>query len=94
MTSVDQPYEIDWSSAARRALQRVPEKVAFAAIEFIYGSLAENSDRVGRALKLELDSLHGARRGDHRILYRIHDPQHSVLVVAIEHRSDVYRTHG
>ena len=94
MTSVDQPYEVDWSSAARRALQRIPEKVAFAAIEFIYGPLAENPNRVGRALKLELEGLHRARRGDHRILYRIHENEHSVLIVAIEHRSDVYRTRG
>ena len=89
-----QPYQVDWSSAARRALQRIPEKAAFAAIEFIYGPLAENPPRVGRALRLELEGLHSARRGDHRILYRIRDADHSVLIVAIEHRSDVYRPQG
>ena len=94
MTSIDQPYVIDWSSAARRALERIPRKVAFAAIEFIYGPLAEDPHRVGRALKLELEGLHSARRGDHRILYRIHEREHSVLIVAIEHRSDVYRPRG
>ena len=94
MTSADRPYEIDWSSAARRALQRIPEKVAFAAVEFIYGPLAENPHRVGRALKVELEGLHSARRGDHRILYRVHENEYSVLIVAIEHRSDVYRNRG
>ena len=91
MNPPDQPYQVDWSSAARRALARIPEKVALAAIEFIYGPLAENPPRVGRALRLELEGLHSARRGDHRILYRIHEADHSVLIVAIEHRSDVYR---
>lgn len=82
------PHDIAWSSTARRALIGLPEKVASAAIEFIYGPLAENPRRVGKALRFELDGLHSARRGDFRIIYRISD---RVTIVAIEHRADVYR---
>lgn len=82
------PYDIAWTPTARRALTRLPEKLATAAVEFIYGPLAENPQRVGKALRSELDGLHSARRGDYRVIYRISDV---VTIAAIEHRADVYR---
>lgn len=84
-------YEIAWTAPARRALTRLPEKAATAAVEFIYGSLAANPHRVGKPLKLGLVGLHSARRGDYRAIYRIDDHSYRVDVVAIEHRADVYR---
>lgn len=81
-------YEVAWTPTAKRALQRLPEKVATAAIEFIYGPLASNPQRVGKALRFDLEGLHSARRGDYRIIYRI---DHRVTIIAIEHRADVYR---
>lgn len=81
--------DIGWTRTSRRALERLPEKVATAAVEFIYGPLAENPHRVGKPLRFELEGLHSARRGDYRILYRIDDEQ--VVIVAIEHRADVYK---
>ena len=50
-------------------LARLPEKVATAAVEFIYGSLTESPRRVGKPLKLGLAGLHSARRGDYRVIY-------------------------
>lgn len=85
---MSQPYDIAWTPTARRALTRLPEKVATAAIEFIYGALADNPQRVGKALRFELEGLHSARRGDYRIIYRTTDV---VTIMAIEHRADVYR---
>jgi mRNA-degrading endonuclease RelE of RelBE toxin-antitoxin system len=84
-------FAIAWTAPARRALARLPEKVATATVEFLYGSLAANPHRVGEPLKLGLDGLHSARRGDYRVIYRIDDQHHRVEVVAIEHRSDIYR---
>jgi mRNA interferase RelE/StbE len=84
-------YAIAWMAPARRALARLPEKVATAVVEFLYGSLAADPHRVGKPLKLALVGLHSARRGDYRVIYRIDDPHHRIDVVAIEHRSDVYR---
>ena len=86
-----EPYAIAWTAPARRALTRLPEKVATAAVEFLYGSLAANPHRVGKPLKLEMLGLHSARRGDYRVIYRIDDRDHRVDVLAIEHRSDAYR---
>lgn len=57
-----EPFEIHWAVPARRALRRLPEKAATAAVEFIYGPLAANPGRVGRPLRFELEGLHSAHR--------------------------------
>lgn len=80
-------HEIAWTPTAKRALTRLPEKVAAAAVEFIYGALATNPQRVGKPLRFELEGLHSARRGDYRVIYRIGD---AVTIVAVNHRADVY----
>jgi mRNA interferase RelE/StbE len=84
-------FAIAWTAASRRALTRLPEKAATAVVEFLYGSLASSPYRVGKPLKLGIDGLHSARRGDYRVIYRVDDHQRRVTVLAIEHRSDVYR---
>ena len=84
-------FAIAWTAPARRALARLPEKVATSTVEFPYGSLAANPHSAGTPLKLGLDGLHSARRGDYRVIYRIDDQHHRADVVAIEHRSDIYR---
>jgi mRNA interferase RelE/StbE len=84
-------YAIAWTAPARRVLPRLPEKVATAVVEFLYGSLAASPHRVGKPLKLGLEGLHSACRGDYRVIYRIDDQHRRIDVVAIEHRSDIYR---
>lgn len=84
-------YRIDWSGPARRALQRLPEKVATAVVEFVYTNLAANPQRVGKPLTLGMAGLHSARRGGYRVIYAIDVDQRAVEIVAIEHRADVYR---
>jgi mRNA interferase RelE/StbE len=84
-------HAVTWTATATRALQRLPEKVATAAVEFIYGSLAENPQRVGKPLRFELEGLHSARRGGYRVVYEIDEPEATVTIIAIQHRADVYR---
>jgi len=62
-------YVIAWTAPARRALARLPEKVATAVVEFLYGSLAASPHRVGKPLRLGLEGLNSARRGDYRVIY-------------------------
>ena len=59
------PFRIAWTPTAKRTLARLPEKVAAAAVEFIYGSLAENPYRVGKPLRRELEGLAGHINGRH-----------------------------
>jgi mRNA-degrading endonuclease RelE of RelBE toxin-antitoxin system len=84
-------YRIAWAPSAKRDLARLPEKVATAVVEFIYGGLTDNPRRVGRPLHLELTGSHAARRGDFRVIYRIDGRRRRVTITFIDHRSDVYR---
>ena len=91
MSATDGSYLIEWAAPARRALGSLPEKVATAAIEFIYRPLAEEPHPMGHALRFELEGLYSARRGDHRVIYRIDHEGRRVIIEAIAHRGDVYR---
>ena len=84
-------YEIDWVASALRSLDRLPEKIATACVEFVYGGLADNPQRVGRVLRFDLEGTHSARRGDFRVIYEIDEIHRVAMVIALDHRSDVYR---
>ena len=84
-------FAVEWSASAQRDLAKLAEKIATAVVEFIYGGLADSPRRVGHELTLELAGLHSARRGDFRVIYRIDDDDRRVIIVNIDHRSDVYR---
>jgi mRNA-degrading endonuclease RelE of RelBE toxin-antitoxin system len=78
---------------ARRAIsETLPEDVATAAVEFITGPLLEIPRRIGKPLHEELTGLYSARLGRQwRVIYRIDEPKHTVVVEDIQHRSTVYR---
>lgn len=84
-------YDVRFQPAARRAVaERLPESVAAAVLEFCDAALAENPHRVGKPLFGPLAGCHGGRRGTYRIVYRIDETAHTVHVLDIDHRSDVY----
>ena len=89
--AVDDGYQVELASAARRDLRGVPPRIVPAIIEFVYGDLARHPRRVGRPLQRELEGPWGARRGPYRIIYEIHDDRLVVLVIRVDHRADVYR---
>jgi mRNA interferase RelE/StbE len=84
-------YTVVLSPAAKRAVERdLPESVAAAVVDFLYGTLAADPYRVGKPLRFELEGYWSARRGQYRVIYSIHDEQVLVRVVRISHRADVY----
>lgn len=85
------PYAIAPGPAARRALRRLPAKGAAAVVEFITGPLADNPHRLSKPLRNEYEGYRSARRGDYRVLLRIDEESHTVIVVDIDHRAHVYR---
>jgi len=85
-------YEVVTSARARRDIAALSEKAATAVLEFLAGPLAENPHRVGKALKLQLEGRHVARRGDYRVVYRIDDDRRRIEVSHVEHRRTIYRT--
>ncbi len=85
-------YELVVTPPARRALaQELPEPVAAAAIEFLTTSLLERPRVVGKPLRGQLVGIWSAGRGTYRILYRVVDSTHEVVVLRIDHRREAYR---
>jgi mRNA interferase RelE/StbE len=90
--SVD-PYELGITRPARRAISELhPEDVAAAAVEFITGPFLVAPYRVGKPLRNALSGLHSARLSTQwRVLYRIDESKHAVIVQDIQRRSNAYR---
>jgi mRNA interferase RelE/StbE len=84
-------YTVLLSPGAKRAIERdLPEAVAAAVVDFLYGPLAEEPRRVGKPLRFQLEGYWSARRGQYRVIYSIQDDEVLVRVVRISHRVDVY----
>jgi mRNA interferase RelE/StbE len=85
-------YELRVAGPAARQLDRLPDKVAAAIVEFMLGALLDDPRRVGGQLRRELTGLFSARRGSYRIVYEIDEEPATVIVLRIDHRSTVYRS--
>ncbi|MDA8379919.1 MAG: type II toxin-antitoxin system RelE/ParE family toxin [Actinomycetota bacterium] len=79
-------------SAARRLAEHLPEAVAAACVEFVFGPLAADPRRVGAPLRKPFEGQWRARRGEYRMRYRIDDEHRTVYVLDIDHRRDAYRS--
>lgn len=86
----DPLWDVQVAPAARRQIGRLPISVAAAVIE-TFDAIASNPRRLGKPLRFELKGYLSARRGPYRIIYRINDATRSITVVAVGHRTDVYR---
>ncbi|MGH8908211.1 MAG: type II toxin-antitoxin system RelE family toxin [Egibacteraceae bacterium] len=84
-------YEVEITPEELRHLNRLPDKVRTAALEAIFGPIAERPRRVGKPLTEELAGMYSARRGDYRVIYEIDDEAHVVVILRVQHRGDVYR---
>jgi mRNA-degrading endonuclease RelE of RelBE toxin-antitoxin system len=78
-------------SAALALAERVPEKIAFAVLEFISGPLLENPRLVGKALREPFAPAFSARRGSYRVIYIIDEQSQCVYVTDIAHRAIAYK---
>jgi mRNA-degrading endonuclease RelE of RelBE toxin-antitoxin system len=85
------PWTLVVAAPAERSLARLTDGVAAAIVEFLLGPLTEAPTVVGKPLQRELRGYWSARRGSYRVVYRLDDDRHEIVVVRIAHRSDVYR---
>lgn len=79
-------------SAARRLAEKLPEPVAAACVEFIFGALASDPHTVGAPLRKPFEGQWRACRGEYRVRYTIDDENQTVYVLDVDHRRDVYRS--
>ena len=84
-------WDLVVAGPARRAIDRLPEKIALAVLDYLVGPLLENPQRVGKPLRGDLTGLHSARVGAYRIVYEVDEPRTTVRVIYIDHRADIYR---
>ncbi|MGV7743595.1 addiction module toxin RelE [Mycobacterium persicum] len=84
-------WSVQLSSAAIRALERLPHKVAAAIAEFVTATLPAEPYRLSKPLRFEFEGWRVARRGDYRVTLRILEADRVLYVGRIEHRAHVYR---
>lgn len=85
------PYDVALTPEAQRQLSRLPQKIVAAVLQGLYGSIARDPSRVSKPLHDELVGLRVARRSEYRVVFRIDESKHLIVVRRIEHRRDVYR---
>jgi len=85
------PWDLVVAGPARRVIERLPEKIALAVLDYLVGPLIKNPHRVGKPLRGDLAGLHSARVGAYRIVYEINQASRIVRVIYIDHRADIYR---
>lgn len=91
MTADPAPWRVEIARSAIRSLDRLPPRIAGAVAEFVTRTLPENSERMSKPLRYELEGLRSARRGDYRVLFALDADARVLLVVRIAHRADAYR---
>ena len=84
-------WDLVVAGPARRSIDRLPDRIAAAVLDFLAGPLAQNPFRVGKELRSVLAEVHSARVGVYRVLYEINEESRTVLVLYVDHRADVYR---
>ncbi len=73
-------------TASRQLAEHLPEAVAAACVEFIFGPLADDPRRVGSRLRAPSEGQWRARRGQYRVRYRIDEVDQVIYVLDIDHR--------
>jgi mRNA-degrading endonuclease RelE of RelBE toxin-antitoxin system len=86
----DEPWRLVVAGPAARKLEVLPARYATAVIETL-GAIEANPHRLGKPLRFELTGRWSARRGPYRIIYSIDETTHTITVLAIAHRADIYR---
>jgi mRNA-degrading endonuclease RelE of RelBE toxin-antitoxin system len=85
------PWGLVVAGPAHRVIDRLPDKIALAVLDYLVGPLLENPHRVGKPLQGNPAGHHFARVGAYRIVYEINQASRTVRVIYIDHRADIYR---
>lgn len=86
----EKPWRVRVMPAAQRQLEGLPERYAAAVVELL-PAIGANPRRLGKPLRFELEGRWAARRGPYRVIYQLDERAHTVRVLAVAHRADVYR---
>ena len=85
-------YRIHILDAATRELSRLDESVSRRIVDRI-NWLAANLDAIKReALTGDLEGLYKLRVGDYRVVYEVLGQEQTIVIHAIGHRREIYRS--
>ncbi len=90
-TSDDQAWQISAASRFQRDLDHLPPRIARAVVEFVTVVLPANPERMSKPLRGDLEGYRSARRGDYRVLLRLDDQTHTLVLHRVTHRAHIYR---
>ena len=83
-------YEVAWTATALRNFDALPEKVAFAILEFCTSTLAQDALRASKPLKAPFEGMRSSRRGQYRIIFSVDANDNRVILRSIRHRNVAY----
>ena len=86
-------WNVEWDDRARRELRQLDRQVQRTILRYFSERIATDDDprRFGKPLRHELQGLWRYRIGDYRAVCQIENDQLIVLVLAVNHRRQVYR---
>jgi mRNA interferase RelE/StbE len=85
-------FDLVLTTPAPRAMEnKLPDAVAAAVIDLQMTALIGNPRWVSKPLRDDLAGIWSARRGTHRVFYRIDEEAHAVVILRVEHRRNAYR---
>ena len=84
------PYRIEFETAARRQLRRLPLEIQDAIGQTIDPLMDDPRPRGVKKLSVGRN-LYRIRVGVYRVIYRIDDDTRTITVKVVDHRSDAYR---
>jgi mRNA interferase RelE/StbE len=83
------PYRILFTKEAKKNVEKLDSsitKIIKRAIESLAGNPAK-----GKPLAYELAGLRSLRTSDYRIIYRMKEKELLIIVIAVGHRSEIYK---
>ena len=87
-------YHIEFlKEVVHKHMQNMPSPIKERIRHVIEDRLTVNPMELGKPLRYSLQGHRCLRIGNYRVIYRIKPKQHAILIVAIKHRKDAYRTH-
>ena len=83
-------YEVAWTATALRDFDDLPEKVAFAILEFCTSTLTQDALRVSKSLRAPFEGMRSSRRGQYRIIFSLDSDENTVFIRSVRHRNVAY----
>lgn len=83
-------YNIQWHDDAFKDLRKIDKVAAKKIIEKVKTYLCKNPKTVGKPLKGNFKGLYRYRFSDYRIVYTIDELQHTIMILRVGARKDIY----